>query len=398
MKILHVIANLAPRYGGPSQAILGMTQSLAAIGNEVTIYTTNQDGDGILEVPLDQHICKDGVSIKYFQIQNPRFFGTSLPMAKKLKFELKRKNFDIVHIHSLYMFHGAVAAHYCRKYNIPYIIRPHGTLDPFLYNRHRKRKAMIEKLFENKNIKNAAALHYTTEEEKLLARPFISHDRGFIVPNGINLNDYRKSVDLGGFRSKYPETKNKKIILFFSRLNFKKGLDLLIDAYAKITLTRDDVHLVIAGPDNEGYGQQVKQWITSHNLNNRVTFTGMLRGEAKLEVLYDSDIFVLPSYSENFGISVIEAMICGLPVIVSNKVNIYRELMDNNAGEVVNCDSIEITQSILKLINDEEYSKKLSENGKKLVEEQFQWSKVGQSLNSNYREILKQTNTLGETR
>lgn len=388
MRILHVIANLATRYGGPSQAIIGMSKSLAEIGNKVTIFTTNQDGDGVLDVPINIPVLKDGVEIRYFPIQNPRFFGTSFPMARALKKGLKNKDYDIVHIHSLYLFHGAVAAHYCRRYKIPYIIRPHGTLDPFLYQRNRMKKAIIEFLFENRNIKHAIALHYTTEEEKILARPFINNDRGFVVPNGLYLDEYDVKITKGQFRERFPETKGKKIILFFSRLNFKKGLDLLIQAFDNVAQVKNNVHLVITGPDNDGYGENVKKWIKERNLDSRVTFTGMLTGQGKLQVLYDADMFVLPSYSENFGISVIEAMICGLPVIVSNKVNIYRELLKNNAGEVVNCDADELTMKILKLLDDSNHSKLISDNGKKLVEEYYQWSMVGQSLDNNYRMIL----------
>lgn len=388
MKILHVIANLATRYGGPSQAIIGMARSLAKIGNEVTIFTTNQDGDEVLDVPLNTPVLSEGVEIRYFPIQNPRFFGTSFPMANALKKVLKNREYDIVHIHSLYLFHGAVAAHYCRRYKIPYIIRPHGTLDPFLYQRNRMKKGIIEFLFENRNIKYARALHYTTEEEQILARPSINNDRGFIVPNGLYLDEYNVEITKGLFRERYPETEGKKIILFFSRLNFKKGLDLLIQAFDNVAQDRKNVHLVITGPDNDGYGENVKKWIEERNLDSRVTFTGMLTGQEKLQVLYDADMFVLPSYSENFGISVIEAMICGLPVIISNKVNIYRELLKNNAGEVVNCDANELTMKILRLLDDPNHSKLISDNGKKLVEEYYQWSMVGQSLDNNYRMIL----------
>ncbi|MGF7046296.1 glycosyltransferase involved in cell wall biosynthesis [Paenibacillus sp. DS2015] len=388
MRILHVIANVATRYGGPTQALMGMAKSLVVTGSEVTIYTTNQDGNGVLDVPLEIPIMKDGVEIRYFPIQSPRFFGTSIPMARELKQELKRGKYDIVHIHSLYLFHGAVVAHYCRKYGIPYIVSPHGSLDPYIHKRHRKRKAFIELLFENKNLNHASALHYTTEEEKVLARPFIKHDRSFVVPNGLYIEEYEGQVVLGSFREKYPEMNNKKIILFFSRLNFKKGLDLLIEAFVKVVAEKDDVHLVITGPDNEGYGQIVKGWIQAKELQDHVTFTGMLTGQDKLAVLRESDLFVLPSYSENFGIAVIEAMICGLPVIISNKVNICHDLINHQAGEVVNCDSTELAASILKLLDNPEYASRLVENGMRLVESQFQWSKVGESLNNNYKSIL----------
>lgn len=386
MKILHIMANLAPRYGGPSQAIVGMTESLSNLSHEVTIFTTNQDGDGVLDVSTTEPIQRNGVTIRYFSIQTPRFFGTSFPMLRELKREIRK--FDIVHIHSLYLFHGAVAAYYCRKYNIPYIVRPHGTLDPFLYKRHRGRKAILEFLFENKNLNHAAALHYTTEEEWELAKEFINNPNGFVVPNGINLENYYSPKSLDEFYDKYPEIKGKKVVLFFSRLNFKKGLDLLIDSFTQVAKQKEDVHLMIVGPDNEGYGAQVKEWIKENNIDNRVTFTGMLTGEEKLQALSVAEMFVLPSYSENFGISVIEAMIMGLPVIISNKVNIYRELLKCDAGEVVNCNSEELTRSILKLLDDTTYAQRLASNGEKMVKEYYQWSEVGKSLEKNYKSIV----------
>ncbi|MGG0750481.1 glycosyltransferase [Priestia megaterium] len=386
MKILHIISNLATRYGGPSQAIQGMTKSLANLGHQVTIFTTNQDGKGTLDVPIGKSIYQDKVEFKYFPIQNPKFFGTSLMMAKALKNEIRQ--FDIVHIHSLYLFHGAVAAYYCRKYNIPYIVRPHGTLDPFLYKRHRGRKAILEFLFENRNLKHAAALHYTTEEEWELAREFINNSNGFVVPNGINLDNYYRPKSLNKLYDKYPEIKDKKVVLFFSRLNFKKGLDLLIDSFTQVAKQKEDVHLMIVGPDNEGYGAQVKEWIKENNIDDKVTFTGMLTGEEKLQALSVAEMFVLPSYSENFGISVIEAMIMGLPVIISNKVNIYRELLKCDAGEVVNCNSEELTRSILKLLDHTTYAQKLASNGEKMVKEYYQWSEVGKSLEKNYKSIV----------
>ena len=144
MKILHVIANLAPRYGGPSKACWEMARAVAQLGHEVSIYTTNQDGPGELEVPLGQPVWQEGVEIRYFPIQAPRFWGTSLPLAFGLRHKIPAS--DLVHIHSLYLFHNLVAGHYCRQNAIPYLVRPHGTLDPFIYRRHRGRKRLMELL------------------------------------------------------------------------------------------------------------------------------------------------------------------------------------------------------------------------------------------------------------
>ena len=387
MKILHVIANLAPRYGGPSKACFEMARAVARLGHTVSIYTTNQDGPTELDVPTDQPVVRDGVEIRYFPIQHPRFLGFSVPLALALREAIRE--YDIVHIHSLYLFHNLVAAHYCRKHGIPYIIRPHGTLDPFLYRRHRLRKRIVELLFENKNIKQAAAIHFTTEDEKKLAEPYIFQRPGIVVPLGLELDDYENLPAPGVFRARYPETQGKKLILFFGRLNFKKGLDILARAFGELARARDDVHLVIAGPDNDGFGEQVRAWLNEERVLERTTFTGMLQGEDKLAVLHDADMFVLPSYSENFGISVIEAMACGLPVIISDKVNLWREVEAGGAGKVVPCRVDRLRKAMLELLENPKATEQMGECGKVLVKEHFQWDTIGKVLEDVYGSIVE---------
>jgi len=386
MKILHVIANLSTRSGGPSKACFEMARAVARLGHRVSVYTTNHDGPSELNVAVDLPIFRDKVEIRYFPVQHPRFWGFSIPLGRALRREIKK--FDIVHIHSLYLFHNNVAAHYCRKYYVPYLIRPHGTLEPFLYRRHRFRKSIMECIFENTNIKNAAAVHFTTQEEKLLATPYIFKTNSVVVPNGIDFKEYKNLPVSGTFRSQYRETLGKKIILFFGRINFIKGFDILIPAFAKIAKMFDDVHLVITGPDNEGFGAKVRLWLAEEGVSDRATFTGMLLGEKKLAVLRDADIFVLPSYTENFGISVIEAMACGLPVVISDKVNIWREIQDSGSGKVVPCDSNRFAEAISELLKDTNTAKQMGEKGKLLVKERFQWSNVALSLEDVYRSII----------
>ncbi len=170
---------------------------MASLGHAVSIYTTNQDGLSELKVPTNQPVFKDGVEVRYFPIQHPRFWVFSIPLARALKKAISE--FDIVHIHSLYVFHDIIAGHYCRKYNVPYLIRPHGTLDPFIYRRHRLRKSVMELLFERKNIQNAAAIHFTSEEEKKLAMPYISRTPSIVVPLGIDLSEYKSLPEQGTF-------------------------------------------------------------------------------------------------------------------------------------------------------------------------------------------------------
>jgi len=386
MKILHVIANLAPRYGGPSKACWEMARAVAKLGHQVSIYTTNQDGSGELEVPLDRPVYRDGVEIRYFPIQPPRFWGTSLPLALALRRQIPAS--DLVHIHSLYLFHSLVAGSYCRRYNIPYLLRPHGTLDPFIHRRHRWRKGLMEFAFEHRNIRQAAALHFTTAEEAQLAAPFTFQTPGVVVPLGIDLDEFAGLPRPGRFRARYPEIGDKHIILFFGRINFKKGLDILVKAFGHVAHRRNDVHLVIAGPDNDGWGARVSTWLAEEGVLARTTFTGMLLGLEKLAVWRDASIFALPSYSENFGLAVIEAMAAGLPVIISDQVNIWREVQANQAGKVIPCDAAALADQLLDLLDHPEAAAGMAQRGKTLVQNHFQWPQIGQSLADAYARIL----------
>ncbi|MFA4903620.1 MAG: glycosyltransferase [Desulfobaccales bacterium] len=388
MKILHVIANLAPRYGGPSKACWEMARAVARLGHEVSIYTTNQDGPKELAVPLDSPVHRDGVAIHYFPIQPPRFWGTSLPLARALRQKIPAV--DLVHLHSLYLFHNLVAGYYCRQYAIPYLMRPQGTLDPFIYRRHRWRKRLMEIMFEHRNIRRAAALHFTTAEEAELASPFTFQTPGLVVPLGFDSAELALLPEPGRFRVRHPELADKRIILFFGRVNFKKGLDILVKAFGAVARKRQDVHLVIAGPDNEGWGDKVRAWLSEAGLLGRTTFTGMLLGPEKLAVLRDADMFVLPSYSENFGIAVIEAMAAGLPVIISDKVNIWREVQAGGAGRVVPCDAGPLAEQILELLAQPELARQMGLNGRTLVQERFQWPRIAQNLAAAYAQIIDQ--------
>ena len=386
MKILHVIANLAPRYGGPSKACWEMARAVAQLGHEVSIYTTNQDGPVELAVPLGQPVQQEGVQLRYFPIQLPRFWGTSLPLARALG--QKIPGVDLVHIHSLYLFHDLVAGHYCRAQGVPYLMQPHGSLDPFIHRRHRWRKRFMEWGFQNRTLRKASAILFTTAEEQELAAPFTFATPGVVVPLGMDLAEFEPMPAPGRFRGRYPEIGDKRIILFFGRINFKKGLDILAKAFGAVARRRQDVHLVIAGPDNEGWGARVRTWLGEEGVLSRTTFTGMLLGPDKLAVLRDASLFVLPSYSENFGLAVIEAMAASLPVIISDNVNIWPEVETSQAGRVIPCDPGALADQILELLANPDAAADMGQKGRSLVKERYQWPRIGRSLAEAYGRII----------
>ena len=387
MNILHVIAGLSPEGGGPHKVAPELCRALAREGQAISLYTTNASRDGVLNVATDRPITVDGVNIHYFPIGRWRRWGFSRALGEAIRDNVA--NFDVVHIHSLYLFHTSITAHYCRRYAVPYLIRPHGTLDPFLRRKSRFKKAIYNFLLEKRNLDRAAAIHYTTEEEMQLAhQPLKIQAPAVVVPLGLDLHEYAVLPPRGTLRARFPKMEDKFLILFLGRINFKKGLDLLAHAYGQIARQRDNVHLVIVGPDNEGYGRQVRAWLAKEGAVDKVTFTGMLLGKDKLAAFRDSDLFVLPSYTENFGLAVVEAMACRLPVVISNKVNIWRDISEGEAGLVINCDAQELAQALLQMIENHERRKQLGCNGKRLVKSKFTWDKVAAEMIRVYQDIL----------
>ena len=388
MKILHVIITLSPNYGGPVNYCKTLCHSLAMAGEDVTIYTTNTDyPSGRLNVALNQKLIKDGYAIWYFPVQfKPYYF--SIDLYKALRQNLNK--FDIVHIHGLYRFPLSAAAYFSRKYNLPYIIRPHGSLDPYLYNKSPNKyiKRLYETFIENRNLNQASYIQYSTLNEMLLAKPLEFNSKYFISPNSVNHIQYDKLPPKGLFRKKYNIDKNQKIIIHFGRINFVKGLDILVKAFAKTLKEFRDIILVLAGPDNEGYRMQVEEWINKEGIDKKIIFTGMLRYDLALELLSDTDIFALPSYTESFGMAVAEAMACSLPVVISDKVNICHDVLEAKAGIVTKCDSDEVSDAFINLLSDKNKRLKFGKAGKNLVKEKYDPKIITSNIINIYRDLV----------
>lgn len=389
MKILHIIPRIAPRYGGPCKVANELCQALVEKGHKASIFTTNIDGDKDLDVPLNQPVYKNGVEIRYFRGSFPRYWVFSIGFWKAISKLIKK--FDVVHIHSLYLFVTLIAAYYCRRYDIPYLVRPHGTLDPFLLKKRIIRKKTYIALFEKRNLNGASAIHYTTEDEMNLANGLNIQTKGIVIPVGLNLQDYEKLPPQGIFRKEYPEIGQKTIVLFFGRIDFKKGIDILIKAFGKALIESSDMHLVITGPENDKYGNEVRNWVKEEQIEESVTITGMLLGEEKFAVLSDADIFVLPSYSENMGLAVIEAMACRLPVIISNRVNICHDVEEYNAGIVTECDVEQFANAIIHLHNNPQLRREIGACGKELVRKKYVWARIVEQMIDCYEKIIKES-------
>lgn len=385
LKILHVIPYMAPRYGGPPKACFEMARAVAAKGHEVSIYSTDIDGSGRLRVDTARSHVRDRVAIRYFPVQRPRFWCFSAPLLRALRANVRK--FDVAHLHSLYLFPGIAAAHFCRKHGVPYLVRPHGSLAPYHFRRHRLRKIPFELFFERGRLRGAAAIHYTSEDERRLSRPNAFGARGVVVPHGLDLGDYSRLPPRGSFRRRYPETGNRKILLFLGRLNYKKGVEVICEAFVRIASRTEDSHLVIAGPDEQGIGAAMQRRLARAGLSGRATFTGMLLGKDKLAAFGDASLFVLPSLYENFGIAVVEAMACRVPAVITDKVAIWREVAAAKAGVVAGRDPGNLAGHILRLLGRPGDLRKMGLRGRALVRRAFNWGRAAEDLISIYGSV-----------
>ncbi len=388
LRILHVIGGLAPRAGGPTNAMLPMCRALASRGHDVRIICTNGDWPrGTLDVPTGRPVYSDGVEVTYYPVQWHRY-SASLPLAGALRSAIP--DADVVHIHSLYLFHTTVAAHYARRYRKPYVIRPHGTLDPYQRRRSRVIKAVYDRLFEHRNLRKASAIHYMTDEERRRSETAGRLAPGVVVPHGLYLQEYRPSGEAGGVGARYGVAPGKRLITFLGRITPKKGLDLLARAWGQTARAWPDAHLVIAGPDDEGYGAQVQRWLAEEGVLDRVTFAGMVAGQDKVDLLHESYAFVLPSYFENFGLTVIEALACRTPVVISNEVYTCHEVERAHAGIVIDTDTPSLVAALNRLLEAPEQARAMGERGRALVESGFTWDVVAGRLEDLYFSVIAQ--------
>ncbi len=393
MKVLCVIPSYWPAFqlGGPIFSVHQLNKTLALNGIDVTVYTTN---DRLENDPnIGRRADVDKVKINYFSYSRfLHFLGStgwhfSLEMTRALRDQVK--NFDLVYIVAIWNYPTAIAAYYCRKYKKPYIVSPRGLLYPYAVKKKLYKKWLYYNLISKKDLMCASAIHYTSEDEKEACHSFLGlKNRAFVIPNGINLAEFDKLPDAEVFRQRYALAKGNKIILFLGRINWKKGLDLLIDAYGRLLKERNDIYLVVAGNDEGGYLKKVEGWVKGFGVKGKVIFTGMLTGKNKLEAYAACDMFVLPSYSENFGMAAVEAMACVKPVIVSNNVGICREIKANNAGLVVECNANGICAALKSLLENPNLAKDLSLNAKSMVAKNYNIDDIAQRMLEAFEQVV----------
>lgn len=348
MRILHVCPYFKPSWegGGPPRFVYELASQQIAMGHDVTVYTT----DGFkrrVKIEKNRSVDVDGIRTYYFRNLSMYLtanFNLPLPYYLPVVAAKELKSFDIVHIHEHRTFLAAVIYLLATRYNIPYIVQPHGSA-PRMIKAWQKR--LFDTLVGNRIIYNAKRIIasskiesqyykkvYPKLNEKIIAR----------LPNPVNIP---KTPPEGSFRKKWG-LKDDQIVLYLGRIHERKGLDLLVRAFNQIK--DDKLKLVIAGPDDH-YLKRLKELISDLGLGDRIILTGPLYGLEKFEVLVDADVFVLPSSSEyeSFGMAAAEAIACGTPVVVTSNCGVS-EWIDSTAGLIVEAGEKSIKDAITKIL------------------------------------------------
>jgi glycosyltransferase involved in cell wall biosynthesis len=363
-----------------------MCAALASRGHHVEVLTTNVDGRGTLSVPVGIPVeAERGVEFTYYRVQWPRGYKMSSSLARALW--RRASEFDVVHVHSLYLWHGLAAGVAARRLGIPYVIRPHGTLDPFHVARHRIRKAVYWQLVESRNVSHAAGVHFTSEMEAEHARAAGLRCRAFVVPLGIDVDSCNQSADGLALSSTYPQLAGKTLVTFIGRLTAKKGLDLLLDAFRSAANGKRDAHLLVAGPDDEGLAVALRRQASELGIGERLTVLGFVSAVEKAALLRHTRVFALPSADENFALGVAEAMAAGVPVLITDRVGIHAEIAEAEAGIVVPRSVEALTAGLARLLEDADAAARLGANGRALAGDRYSWTRVAADLEDMYLSV-----------
>ena len=340
MKLLHVMPSCDPRGGGPLEGVRQRGLHLQTLGHAVELVTLDApDEPFVKDFPLTVHAVGPARG-------GYRYCAALVPWLRA-----NARRYDAIVVNGLWQYHSFGAWRALKSLRVPYVVFTHGMLDPWFkreYPRKHLKKWFYWPWSDYRVLRDAKAVLFTSEEEKLQARKsfWLYRARERVVAYGTKAPPPDTPALRERFLSAHPRLQGRRHLLFLSRIHEKKGCDLLVRAFAHAAARDPELDLVVAGPDQTGWVSRLTELARELGVAERITWPGMLQGDLKWGAFYNAEAFVLPSHQENFGIAVAEALGCGRPVLISDKVNIWREVEEGNAG-LVAADTLEGTIQLL---------------------------------------------------
>lgn len=382
LKVLHVIPSVAASEGGPSRALALMERGLTDEGVEVTTLTS--------DFGFDVHAVSIVANVAGHRVYCP-LWTTTYKIAPSMVSYLNShvRSFDVVHIHALFSFSSTVAAWICRAHRVPYIIRPLGTLSSYGLTKRRKwlKRISINRI-EASNLRRAAAVHFTSllefEEALQLGMPL----HGVVIPIGLSASD-SSVMHFRDLRCEYPMLQGRTIILFLSRIDRVKNLESLIKAFAESPLLRERAALIIAGDGKPNYVSAIKALVLQMGIADLTVWLGHVDATEKAAAFSAAHVYCLPSFSENFGIAAVEAMLEGLPLVLGEGAAIAADVEANGAGFSISPDAIAVRNALERLVGDAELAKQMGRAAHQLALEVYSVKNMTRNLIDLYENVSR---------
>ena len=375
MKIAHVVPTYLPavRYGGPIRAVHDLCRHLNARGHQTSVFTTNVDGPGTNEVKSSDPCDIEGVKVRYFPVRTPRRLYYSPQLAAALKRHMM--DFDILHLHSTFLYPTMTAARCAEKMRVPYVISPRGMLVKDLV---RKRSFFFKhawiSIFERHTVERASAVHVTSVLESEEIRKF-----HFEMPP---IHTIANGIDIPNMNVSIPREVNS--VLFLGRIDWKKGIDRLISALPLV----EGAQLTVAGNDETGYTPKLMKLCRKLGIEDRVQFVGPVTGANKWRFYRKASVFVLPSLSENLANTVLEAMAMECPVVVTPQVGLADTVNRHGTGVVCPGEPGALADAIRNILNDTDAARLMGKRGRQLIEDAYGWKDIAAAMEQMYAEIV----------
>jgi glycosyltransferase involved in cell wall biosynthesis len=386
MRVLHVIPSVSERSGGPGLAIVPMCRALQEQGTEVLVATTDEGLNGD-QISMGTPTNYKGIRAIFFPAQLGNSFKYSRPLTVWLNANVR--DFALVHIHAVFNHASIAAARACRKQGVPYIVRPLGTLDPWSMKQKSLRKSMYWHLAGRRMLVDAAAVHYTSLAEQEATEQSLGLAHGTVVPLGFNVEFDDTHFEQNHFANEFPVLAKNRYVLVLSRLLPTKGLDALLDAFLPLVKQAEfsSWRLVFAGEGPEEYVGALRRKVATQGLENSVLFPGWLDGERKNTFLRQASLLALPSYHENFGLCVMEALAFGVPVLVSPHVHLAEDILSAGGGWLANVEKESIEVTLKEVFRSDAERARRGLAGKEFSR-RFTWRNIAGQLIDVYSQLL----------
>ena len=389
MRILHIIPYFYPAwaYGGTCRAAWELARALVRKQQQVIVYTTDAlDAHARAKLPLE---VVDGVEIhRVRNLSNYLAWGRAfLPLGFGRQLRASLSHADVAHLHEFRSYQNSVALPLMEKMDVPFVLTAQGGL-PRIMGRH-SLKVLYDQMVGQRILRNAARLHALNEmEREQFIDLGVEPERVAILPNGVDLEQYRSLPPVNGFRARFGIPEGVPIVLFLARVNKIKGVDFLVSSFDLLRRVSPQAVLVIVGPD-DGYLTEVKRQVQTLGISNQVRFTGYLDGDDKLQAYQSASVYVLPSAYEMFAITLLESLACGTPIIATDRCGLADFVRQNNLGSIVNYGDVGGLQNeITRILSRPQDVQRRAGYGRQYVLDNFGWDSIAENWLKVYRDCV----------